>query len=98
MIKVDAIVELRFKTTEEGGRQEAMVLSERQDGYPLRVDDEACYCQFLTLGQMLHLGKTYQLPIQFLNSRRVLPKLFPGKAVSLWEEKEIATGTILQVS
>jgi hypothetical protein len=45
----------------------------------------------------LELGNTYELPIKFLNPSLALPKLSPGKAVKLWEGKDIAIGNVVAI-
>jgi len=34
--------------------------------------------------------------VKFLRPDLVLPKLSPGKQISLWEGKEIATGSVIR--
>lgn len=95
-MKPDAIIEVRFKTTAEGGREGAVV--GELYGCPLFVDGEAFDCRLSLDGKTLQLGETYELPVKFLNPHLVLPKLSPGKPVKLWEGKEIATGKVLRLA
>jgi len=97
MMRSDAIIKVRFKTTAEGGRQGAIIIVEHHYGCPLFVDGEAFDCRLLILGQTLQLGETYELPIKFLNPQLVLPKLSPAKSISLWEGKEIAVGEVVRL-
>ena len=100
-MKPDAVIEVRFKTTAEGGRQGAIVIPEHSEipyGCPLFVDGEAFDCRLLLKGRTLELGGTYELPIAFLCPDLALPKLSVGKAVTLWEGKEIGTGKIVRVN
>jgi hypothetical protein len=46
----------------------------------------------------LEPGGTYQLQVRFLNPALVLPRLHPGKDVTLREGKLVAEGKVLQVS
>jgi hypothetical protein len=94
----DAIIEVRFKTTGEGGRQNNIVIAETPYGCPLFVDGEAFDCRLLLTGQTLVLGGTYELPIKMLRPDLALKKLSTGKTVSLWEGKEIATGKVVRLS
>jgi hypothetical protein len=95
-MKADAIIEVRFKTPDEGGRQGDVTGGEFY-GCPLFVEGEAFDCRVLLSGRTLQLGETYELPITFLNPALVLPKLSPGKPVKLWEGKDIATGKIVRL-
>ncbi|HWR58155.1 MAG TPA: hypothetical protein VN328_04630 [Thermodesulfovibrionales bacterium] len=94
-MKADAIIEIRLKTTTEGGRQSAI-----KGGIyacPLFVDGEGFDCRLLIGSEILQLGETYQVSVKFLNPDMVLPKLLPGKSITLWEGKEIATGKVLKL-
>lgn len=91
----DAIIEVRFKTTPENGRQSSVVGDVY--GCPLFVDGEAFDCRMQLDGKTLVLGKTYELGVKFLNPQLALPHLSPGKAVSLWEGKEIAVGKVMRL-
>jgi len=90
----DAIIEVRFKTTAEKGRQTAV--TGEVYGCPLFVDGEAFDCRLCLDGRTLDLGKTYEIGVKFLNPQLALPRLLPGKTVSLWEGKEIATGKVVR--
>lgn len=97
-MKPDAIIKVRFKTTAEGGRQGAIVIPELPEhhyGCPLFIEGEAFDCRLLVVGRTLQLGESYELPIKFLNPDRVVSKLSPGKPVTLWEGKDIATGEVV---
>ena len=95
-MKPDILIKVRFKTTAEGGRQGPIVIAEKPYGCPLFVEGEAFDCRLLVNPQTLHLGETYELPVKFLNPDLALPKLSPGKAVRLWEGKDIATGEVVR--
>jgi hypothetical protein len=88
----DAVIEVRFKTPSEQGRQGAIV--GQVYGCPLIVDDEAFDCRIYLEGKTLELGKAYEVGVKFLNPQLALPHLSPGKAISLWEGREVATGKV----
>jgi hypothetical protein len=92
----DVYIELRFKTPDEGGRKTP--ISGRSDFYacPLFVDGEGFDCRLLTKGTTLELGRWYEVPVKFMNRDLAISKLNVGKAVSLWEGKDIATGRVLR--
>jgi hypothetical protein len=99
-MKPEAIIKLRLKTAEEGGRQGPLFLTEKFGiACLLFVDGEYFGCRFLGQGQdqTLQPGETYELPVIFLHSDLVLPKLSPGTFVKLWDGKDIATGTVVRL-
>ena len=91
----DAIIEIRFKTTGENGRQSAV--AGEVYGCPLFVDGEAFDCRLCLEGRTLDLGETYEVGVKFLNPQLALPHLSPGKSIYLWEGKEIATGKVVRL-
>jgi hypothetical protein len=97
-MKPDAIIKVRFKTTAEGGRQGPIVIAEKPFGCPLFIGEEAFDCRLLIEAQTLSLGETYELPVKFLAPDLALPKLSPGKAVKLWEGRDIATGEVVRLA
>lgn len=94
-MKPDAVIEVRFKTPSEKGRQGAVV--GEVYGCPLFVDGEAFDCRIYLEGKTLDLGKTYEVGVKFLNPQLALPHLSPGKSIYLWEGKEIATGKVVRL-
>ncbi len=64
-MKPDAIIEVRFKTMTEGGRQGAIV--GEFYGCPLFVDGKAFDCRLSLDGKTLPLGETYELAVKFMN-------------------------------
>jgi len=94
-MKPDAVIQIRFKTTAEGGRRSDV--ASNVYGCPLFVDGEGFDCRLLLRDQTLHLGETYEVPIKFMNPDLILPKLVPGKSITLWEGKEIATGKVVRL-
>jgi hypothetical protein len=99
-LKPDIVIRVRFLTADECGRQTAIVIPKDLDhhyGCPLFVDGEGFACRLLVTGRTIELGATYELPVKFLWPHNALPKLSLGKAVTLWEGKDIATGTVIKV-
>lgn len=94
-MKPDAVIEIRLKNTEEGGRKGAVIGDFH--GCVLLIDGEAFDCRLILRGRRLELGETYEVAVKFLNRDLVAPKLAVGKPLSLWEGKEIATGTVLSL-
>lgn len=90
----DALLEVRFKTTEEGGRNTPV----NGDFYacPLFVDGEGFECRLLIKGRTLELGIRYEVPVKFMNKELILPKLEIGKVVMLWEGKDVGSGKVLR--
>lgn len=95
-MKPDAIIEVRFKKTAEGGRKGAVVGNIY--GCPLFVDGEGFECRLLLGGQTLQLGETYEVPVKFMNPEIVLSKLAIGKSITLWEGKDVATGKVVRLT
>jgi len=91
----DVIIEVRFKTPEEHGRQTAV--NGDYYGCPFIVDGEAFDCRLLLSSRRLELGKTYQVPVKFMNWQLVRPRLSEGKAFILWEGKAVATGKVVRL-
>jgi len=96
-MKADVIIEVRLKTTAEGGRLEAIRIAEKPYGCPLFIDGEGFDCRLLLTHQTLELGEVYELPVKFLRGDLALPKLSVGKPVTLWEGKEIAIGKVVRL-
>lgn len=92
----EAVIEVRFKTTAEGGREGAVI--GEYYGCPLVVDGEAFECRLLLGGRTLQLGETYEVAVKFMNPALVLPKLVPEKPIALWAGKEIANGKVLRLT
>ena len=95
----DAIISVRFNTSEENGRSTA-VGSSHTDFYacPFFIDGEAFDCRIFLPGKVLELGMYYEVPVKFMNSDLVLSKLAVGKKFSLWEGKFVAVGTVLSIN
>lgn len=81
-----AIIEVRFRTAEEGGRQSVIYATPDKNFYscPMGLDGEYFDCRvYLEDEAKLEPGGTYQLPVRFLNPLLVLPRLLPGKEIKL---------------
>lgn len=96
-MNADAIIETRFKTSAEGGRNEPISIRDIPYGCPVFVGREAFDCRFMVENRTFELGQTYDIPVKFLRADLVLPLLALGTPVILWEGKEIATGKIVRL-
>jgi hypothetical protein len=97
-MKADAIIEIRFKTTSEGGRTMPIGLSKVPFyACPLLANEQAFDCRIFLDGKLLELGKIYELPVKFMNSEFALSLLSVGEHLTLWEGKEVADGKILEI-
>lgn len=92
----DAVIEMTFLTTEEGGRK-SPIEGDRY-GCPIMVDGHGFDCRFV-LGEAsrLELGRTYQIGVKFLSPDLAMAELKEGDAISLSEGKTIATGKVLKL-
>jgi len=97
----DIYVKVRFRTTAEGGRNTSLGCKEHSvvDFYacPLIVNGSTYDCRLLIGDQELELGKYYEVPVAFLNKDLALPNLSFGRAITLWEGKEVADGYISRI-
>lgn len=91
----DAVINVRFLTTTEGGRNTA--IDGKFYACPLFVDNEGFDCRLILEGRRLELGSTYVVPIKFLYRELVLPKLKVGKEVLLWEGRNVAKGQVVKI-
>lgn len=94
-MKPDAIINVRFLTTAEGGRNTAV--EGQFYACPLFVDNEGFDCRLLLEGRRLELGSAYEVPIKFLYRELALPKLAVGKEVLLWEGRNVAKGQVVKI-
>jgi len=92
----DAIIEVRFKTPSEGGRKSP--ISGNVYSCPLLIDGEGFDCRIPLGDRRIELGQTYDLEVRFLFRDLAMPHLAPGRAISLWEGREIANGKIKAVA
>jgi hypothetical protein len=92
----DAIIEVRFLTTAEGGKKKTPVAG---FGYraTFQIDNEYNDGGFLWAGPPIEAGVSYEVPVFFLRPDLVFPKLMEGKQLTLWEGKLVATGKIIRV-
>lgn len=94
-MKPDAIINLRFFTTTEGGRSTAV--EGQFYACPLFVENEGFDCRLLLEGRRLELGSTYEVPVKFLYRELALPKMSVGKEVLLWEGRNVAKGQVVKI-
>ena len=66
-------------------------------GSPFVLGGDAFDCRLLLQGRRLELGKTYEVPVKFLNWQLVGPRLAEGTRFVLWEGKDVAVGSILRI-
>jgi hypothetical protein len=94
MMKKEAIIFVRFLTTEEGGRQSS--IEGDRYGCPLMIDDTQGFdCRFILEGvSVFELGKEYEIAVKFLNPENALSHLSEGDEISLWEGNKIGVGTV----
>jgi hypothetical protein len=91
----DAIIKVRFRTAEEGGR-ETPIIGEYYS-CPLFVGGEGFDCRILLDSKKAELGKWHKLAVKFLHPEYALPKLSPGQPLTLWEGKDIADGSVVEI-
>ncbi|NKI95496.1 hypothetical protein [Rhizobacter sp. SG703] len=94
-MKPDAIINVRFLTTAEGGRNTAV--QGQFYACPLVVDNEGFDCRLLLEGRRLELGADYEVPVKFLYRELAHPKLTIGKDVLLWEGRIVAKGQVIKI-
>lgn len=94
-MKPDAIINVRFFTLSEGGRNTAV--EGQFYACPLFVEGEGFDCRLLLGGRRLELGTTYEVPVKFLYRELALPKLTVGKDVLLWEGRNVAKGEVVKI-
>jgi len=54
-------------------------------------------CRFMTEHALYQLGKEYAIPIKFLCPERILPKLYVGAQIGIWEGRQVGDGEILEI-
>lgn len=95
-LEPDAVLEVRFLTTEEGGR--ASPVESDRFGCPLLINRRGFDCRFVLEGtKRFEPGETYQVEVKFLDPDAALKEIQAGAAISLWEGREIAKGGILRI-
>ena len=94
-MKSDAVIEITFLTTEEGGRK-SLIEGDRY-GCPILVDGRGFDCRFvLAERSRFELGRTYQIGVKF-HAETAMAELEEGDAISLWEGKTIAKGRVVKL-
>lgn len=95
-MKPDAVIRVRFKRTDEGGRQGPVV---RETYHCMFIVDGVTFdCRLYPQGRTLELGVEYEVPVRFLSPDLVVPRLAPGRLITLREGKEVASGQIVSVT
>jgi hypothetical protein len=95
-MKPEAIICVRFLTTEEGGRSTS--IDNSRYGCPVIVNELYFDCRFIMNDRVsFELGKTYEIPVKFLNPKLALNEIKEGIEISLWEGKIIAIGKVFKV-
>ena len=92
----DAIVEVRFLTTAEGGRMKPVLGTDFRTVFEIDGENHSG-CFIAPDPLVMELGCTYEVPVFFLYPEHVLPKLAVGKAFTVWEGRTIASGKIVRV-
>lgn len=94
MIKPDIFADIKFYKTEEGGRKSSTAAN--FFGCIFVVDESKHDCRLLleSIGA-IHPGENkINIPIKFLDSSIVMPKLKIGSKFYLWDMRNIAEGTV----
>lgn len=93
---VDARVHLRFYTTAEGGRQNAVNSPVELYRPAARIEGKYFDFRVMTDGR-LELGDAYDVDIAFLDIDNVRPQLGVGIGFVIWEGKDVGTGVVLEL-
>jgi len=91
----DAVIRVRFLTTNEGGRKSNVVGTVYS--CPMLIDNEAFDCRVYLEGKTLELGSTYDVPVRFLAPDVAVPRLGLHKRVHLWEGFPVADAEIVSL-
>jgi hypothetical protein len=93
----DIFARIHLFSKEQGGRTQP--IPPIQFGCPLFFQDEGFDCRLLLdqIGNPLLLGETMIVPIKFLNSNNILPRMKVGDQFLLWEGKYIAEGEVIEI-
>jgi hypothetical protein len=94
-MECDITIELRFKTTTEGGRKNSIIGGVYS--CPMLIDGEAFECRLYFENKTIQLGESYVVNVKFMNPDIVLPKLAIGKRVALWEGKIVGDGNVIKI-
>lgn len=93
VIKAEIVINVRFLTTAEGGRQKP-IIGAQMYGCPFFINGEGFDCRLFLHGQTIELGKYYEIPVKFLSPELALPKVAVGKEIFLREFKCTAKGWV----
>jgi hypothetical protein len=92
----EALIRVYFLTPEEGGRKSH--IEGNKYGCPIMYREHGYDCRFVLDDRArFELGKTYDIPVKFLNPKLALRDLSVGIEISLWEGKTIARGRIIEI-
>ncbi|MCP3995479.1 MAG: hypothetical protein GY722_10495 [bacterium] len=92
----DALIEVRFLTTGEGGRSSP--IEGDTYGCPLIVNGRGFDCRFVLKGSTrFDLGEIYRIEVKFLCADYALRELEEETEISLWEGRIIAKGRIVKL-
>ena len=93
---VDARVRLRFLTTAEGGRENAVDAPAYGYRPTARIDGKYFDFRVATVGRM-ELGNAYDVDIAFLDIDAVTPHLDVGVGLVIWEGRDVGTGVVREL-
>jgi hypothetical protein len=91
----DIYINVRLKMPEEGG-QKSHIFGEFYS-CPMLIDGEGFDCRLMIKGLELLPGTWLEVPVKFLNRDLAISNLSIGKAVVLWEGKDIADGVVTRI-
>ena len=96
-MKPDIIINVRFLTSDEGGREKPIM--GKKYSCPLIINEACGYdCRFvLNSESYFEPGYEYDIPIKFLNFKSALKDIVEGMRITLWEGKTIAEGKVIKV-
>ena len=96
-LQPDAVIEVTFLTTEEGGRTSPIEAGRYPYNCPIMVNGHGFDCRFV-FGEtsLFELGRTYQIGVKFLSPDLAIAELKEGDAIRLTEGKTIARGKVLK--
>lgn len=100
-MKADIYIKVRFKTSAEGGRKTPLKRKNPlgPDFYacPMLINGKWYDCRLLIGNSEIELGEYYEIPVKFLDKDLVLPNLFIGENITLWEGKEVADVHVIKI-
>lgn len=94
-MEADVIISVYFYRPDEGGR--TIEIRGAYYSCPLFVHGEGFDCRIFLGETVIRPGATYQLPAKFLSPEIALTKIAINEEIVLWEGREIASGTIIEI-